>query len=110
MSSGVLAAAEVLLKNIHKKQFRIWQQLGFEHPSHGEMSLMTIENLMCEASKYIALVQCKNENISSNRRRKYRKRTSIDVVLEELAGEENGVRADTGQTEWTDTGKKRKLT
>lgn len=70
-----------LLQNLRTKQFLIWTRLGYKRPSFGEMSLMTIENLMCEASKYISLT-----HHSSRRRQKYRKRKSIEHVLTKLEG------------------------
>ena len=76
---------QILLQNIHKKQFQIWTMLGYKRPSFGEMSLMTIENLMCEASKYIGLVNSLALGGQPSRgRHKYKKRKTIEEVREYL--------------------------
>ena len=76
---------QLLLKNIRKKQFQIWKILGYEVPSFGKMSLMTIENLMCEASKYIGLVHSLSIGGKPSRgRKKYKKRKTIEEVKKYL--------------------------
>lgn len=51
--SANLNYVQDLLKNIYRKQDVIWKKFNYEKPIFGTMSLMTIENLMCETSKYI---------------------------------------------------------
>jgi hypothetical protein len=65
-----------LLGNIRNKQELIWKHLGFPAPTFGTMSLMTIENLMCEASKYISLTR----NPKTKGRQRYRQRPRVEQV------------------------------
>ena len=55
-----------LLKNIYAKQDIIWKYFNYEKPTFGTMSLMTIENLMCETSKYIGEYNKQQNNSSSS--------------------------------------------
>ena len=73
---------QILLKNIRRKQDNIWKALKYKAPPFGRMSLMTIENLMCEASKYISLHR-PGQKIPRGRQ-KYRKRKGIEDVCREL--------------------------
>ena len=63
--SASLDRVQNLLKNIHRKQFTIWRYFGYDLPKFGTMSLMTIENLMCETSKYIREYNRRN-NLNGN--------------------------------------------
>ena len=91
--SASLDRVQNLLKNIHRKQFTIWRYFGYDLPKFGTMSLMTIENLMCETSKYIREYNRRNNlngnneefAISKKRRRvisrkKYASRRSTVIV------------------------------
>jgi hypothetical protein len=64
------------LGNIRNKQELIWKHLGFPAPTFGTMSLMTIENLMCEASKYISLTR----DPKTKGRQRYRQRPRVEQV------------------------------
>ena len=74
--SASLDQIQNLLKNIYRKQFSIWRYFGYDLPKFGTMSLMTIENLMCETSKYIQEynrrynLDCETEEFPKSKKRK----------------------------------------
>jgi hypothetical protein len=65
-----------LLKNIRDKQELIWKHFNFSAPTFGTMSLMTIEILMCDASKYISLTL----DPKTKGRQRYRQRPRVEQV------------------------------
>jgi hypothetical protein len=64
--SANLKIVQDLLKNIHSKQDVIWKTFNYEKPIFGTMSLMTIENLMCETSKYISEYNKQQDSTGKN--------------------------------------------